>query len=90
MDGVIKWFFNTFFKLFVKKESDLLTRLKLLTKLQFLKSDLTIKFLVQVNLPIQNLWYLTELLTILCRFYVFWGIFQAFLEVYDVGNGQKN
>ena len=52
--------------------------------LYFLKSDLNIRFLVQVNLPIQNWYHLTVCLAILCCFYIFWIVLMPFLGVCEI------
>ena len=57
--------------------------------LEFYKFDLTIRFLVLINLPIQSSKHLTPFLAILCHFDVFWGILRHFLGVCDVTNDKK-
>ena len=58
-------------------------------QLEFSKSDLTIRSLVQKISPIKYLRYLAEFLVVLCYFYIFWEILQIFLEVCDVTNEPK-
>ena len=57
--------------------------------LEFYKSDLTIRFFLQINLFIQYLNYLTAFLATLCRCYVICGILQPFLGVFAVINEPK-
>ena len=58
-------------------------------QLEFSKSDLTIRSLVQKISPIKYLRYLTEFLVVSCYFYIFWEILQLFLGVCNVTNEPK-
>lgn len=60
-----------------------------MTPKYFVNLTFTIRFLVQINLPVQYLKHLPGFLATLCCFGVFWGILQSFLGIYDINDRPK-